>query len=859
MATSLKGAATATIALKEGPYVAVSAEDGSMTPPDAGFGLYVHDVRFLSAFEVRVAGVAPLLLSASDRETYVATMQLVNPPLRLPDGRTVAQQALSIRRARFIDGGLRERIGLLNSGPATVPLELSIELDADFGDMFAVRGYRPSPPAAVTVERVAGGLLLSATGADGVLRQTRVTTDPAPDAVTDRTLRFGAKLAPQERFVIEVTVVPTEDGHRPEPGSERPFDAAIELLRDRYAAFLAAGTRIETGDGRLDDLLRRSALDLRALVDHTPSGPMLTAGIPWYAVPFGRDALITGLETLDFQPELALGALRFLAAHQGQRVDPFTEEEPGRIFHELRRGELARMGAVPHRPYFGTVDATPLFVRLFVETVRWLGDRRIYDELLPHALAALEWCDTHGDPDGDGFVEHSSLPGSPLRNKGWKDSATSLCYRDGSPVELPAALVEVQAYVYAAKDGLAQLSAELGDGALAERLAAEAAALRERFEAAFWLPAERCYAQALDAGKRPVDAVTSNAGHCLWAGIAAPEHATLLVERLLEPDMFTGWGIRRGDHRGPRGGRALRRPSAAGAVLRLRQGPSVRVATGGVPRLLLTPGLVGRRALPPAPDRPRPATGGVRAATGDRSGPARGDRSSRLPRPPRRGPAPHVRGPPHGTPRPRHGRPLRTPARAGGAGLMRGRPSVLFVHYTFPGVVGGVETVVAHHAAGLRDQANVRLLAGRGRTGVTGVQRIRIPLVDSLHPAVVRVSRELARGRVTPAFAELREDLAAALLPHVRGADRVVLHNVATMGLNLPLVAALHEVAPGLPPGRLIVWIHDLAAADARHVALLHPGEPWALLSRPLRGARYVAVSVGRQEQAARLPGIAPG
>ncbi|KRT63040.1 MAG: glycogen debranching protein [Chloroflexi bacterium CSP1-4] len=544
MATSLKGAATATIALKEGPYVAVSAEDGSMTPPDAGFGLYVHDVRFLSAFEVRVAGVAPLLLSASDRETYVATMQLVNPPLRLPDGRTVAQQALSIRRARFIDGGLRERIGLLNSGPATVPLELSIELDADFGDMFAVRGYRPSPPAAVTVERVAGGLLLSATGADGVLRQTRVTTDPAPDAVTDRTLRFGAKLAPQERFVIEVTVVPTEDGHRPEPGSERPFDAAIELLRDRYAAFLAAGTRIETGDGRLDDLLRRSALDLRALVDHTPSGPMLTAGIPWYAVPFGRDALITGLETLDFQPELALGALRFLAAHQGQRVDPFTEEEPGRIFHELRRGELARMGAVPHRPYFGTVDATPLFVRLFVETVRWLGDRRIYDELLPHALAALEWCDTHGDPDGDGFVEHSSLPGSPLRNKGWKDSATSLCYRDGSPVELPAALVEVQAYVYAAKDGLAQLSAELGDGALAERLAAEAAALRERFEAAFWLPAERCYAQALDAGKRPVDAVTSNAGHCLWAGIAAPEHATLLVERLLEPDMFTGWGIR---------------------------------------------------------------------------------------------------------------------------------------------------------------------------------------------------------------------------------------------------------------------------------------------------------------------------
>ena len=544
MATSLKGAATATIALKEGPYVAVTAEDGSMTPPDAGFGLYVHDVRFLSAFEVRVAGAAPLLLSASDRETYVATMQLVNPPLRLPDGRSVPRQALSIRRARFIDGGVRERIGLLNTGPTAVPLELSIELDADFGDMFAVRGYRASAAATVTVANVDGGVVLSARGADGVLRATSVTTEPAPYAATDRTLRYQRELAPQERLVVEVTVVPTEDGQRPDPGTGRPFDEAIELVRDRYAAFLGAGTRIETTNGRLADLLRRSALDLRALVDHAATGPMLTAGIPWYAVPFGRDALITGLETLAFHPELALGALRFLAAHQGQRVDPFTEEEPGRIFHELRRGELARLGAVPHRPYFGTVDATPLFVCLFVETVRWLGDRGLYDELLPHALAALEWCDTSGDPDGDGFVEYASGPGSPLRNKGWKDSATSLSNRDGSPVELPAALVEVQAYVYAAKHRLARLAAELGDAPLAGRLEKEAADLRARFEAAFWLPDERCYAQALDARKLPVDAVTSNAGHCLWAGIASPERAALLVERLLEPDMFTGWGIR---------------------------------------------------------------------------------------------------------------------------------------------------------------------------------------------------------------------------------------------------------------------------------------------------------------------------
>ena len=344
--------------------------------------------------------------------------------------------------------------------------------------------------------------------------------------------------------MLEARAIPTEDGQLVEPGSGAPFDDAIERLRDRYADFLRGATDIATSDARVDDLLVRSALDLRALLDTAPTGPIPTAGIPWYAVPFGRDSLITGFETLVFQPDLALGTLRFLARHQGQRIDPFTEEEPGKIFHELRRGELARLGTVPHRPYYGTVDATPLFVCLFVEAVRWLADRAAYDELLPSALAALDWCDTYGDPDGDGFVEYSSGPDSPLRNKGWKDSVASLSLSDGSPALLPAALVEVQAYVYRAKRGLADLARELGDGELAGRLTAEAVALQQRFEAAFWMEDEDCYAQALDANKRQVTAVTSNAGHALWAGIASRERAARLVERLMRPDMSTGWGIR---------------------------------------------------------------------------------------------------------------------------------------------------------------------------------------------------------------------------------------------------------------------------------------------------------------------------
>lgn len=542
---TLKDVRLDTLALKDGPHVVVSATDGSMaTDEEAGFGYYVHDVRFLSGFDVRINGRRPLLLSASDRETYVGTVQLVNPALELDDGRVLPRQALSIRRARFIDGGLRERIGVLNSTPQSVPIDLSVSFDADFGDMFAVRGYHAGPRADVTVRHLPDGLLFGATGIDGVLRETTVTTEPAPGDVTGRTLHHRATLRSQESLVVEVRVEPREDGEPPDRGTGTPFDRAIELVRDRYSAFLSSGSRIRTSDVRIDEVLRRGALDLRALVDPEPGGPVVTAGIPWYAAPFGRDALIAGLQALSFHPDLALGALRFLGRHQGRVVDPVTEEEPGKIFHELRRGELARSGAVPHRPFYGTVDATPLFVCLFVETVRWLGERSVYDELLPAALAALDWCDTYGDPDGDGFVEHGTHPDSVLRNQGWKDSPTSLSRRDGTLVELPAALVEVQAYVYAAKHGLAMLALELGDEPLATRLESEAAALRERFERAFWMAAERCYAQALDRDKRPVDAVTSNAGHALWAGIASPDHAGLLVERLLEPDMFTGWGLR---------------------------------------------------------------------------------------------------------------------------------------------------------------------------------------------------------------------------------------------------------------------------------------------------------------------------
>src|SRR5438093_658149 len=328
----------------------------------------------------------------------------------------------------------------------------------------------------------------------------------------------------------------------PQPAHITP---ALDALNARYRRFIRGCTSYETSSETLDEgLIARSALDLRALLEFHEGGPFPTAGIPWYAVPFGRDALITAYQTLGWNPDLARGTLRLLARYQGQKVDEYTEEEPGKIFHELRRGELARLGEIPHRPYYGAVDATPLFALVFAETVKWTADRALWRELLAAAERALTWCHgPYGDPDRDGYVEYGAR-GTALRSQGWKDSSESLSERDGSWSELPAALVEVQAYVFAAKRGLADLYALDGDHKRAERLRAEARELQEKFERDFWMADENAYAQALNAKKRQVPAVTSNAAHTLWAGIASPDRATALVRRLMSPDMYTGWGLR---------------------------------------------------------------------------------------------------------------------------------------------------------------------------------------------------------------------------------------------------------------------------------------------------------------------------
>jgi glycogen debranching enzyme len=535
------------VVLKENRIMMVSDEMGDIPAGNTkGLGLYFSDTRFLSAYEFRLNRLQPILLSASVDESYVATFQMVNPVLLLDEGkRRIPQQSLSIRRSRFIYGGLHERIGVQNCGTEPVEIECSLRIEADFRDMFDVRGYKVQTRGTLRTPDVGErGITFTYDGQDGLLRRTDVAVDPTPRTLhEDGTLSWHFHLEPKDTVTVVVDVIPVIGENEPMLGYR--YDDALQALQGSYRRWHDNTTRISTDNAFLDrGLLRRSQMDLRILLEEFDSGIFPMAGIPWFSAPFGRDALIASIQTLMLNPEVARGTLRYLAQHQGRKVDPSREEEPGKILHEARYGELANLKLIPHTPYYGSVDSTPLFLVTAVEMMDWLNDQDLFVELLPAILGALKWVDLYGDHDHDGFVEYAERASGGVRNQGWKDSHDSLLYPDGRPAELPVALVEVQGYVYQAKVGLSRILERLGQPAMAERLAREAAELRRRFELAFWLDREQFYAQGLDRQKVPIPSITSNPAHGLWAGIIDPERAEILKDRLMAPDMFSGWGIR---------------------------------------------------------------------------------------------------------------------------------------------------------------------------------------------------------------------------------------------------------------------------------------------------------------------------
>jgi glycogen debranching enzyme len=431
------------------------------------------------------------------------------------------------------------------------PLSLSVEVAfaADFADMFDVRAAGPGrerPAVSGAVEN--GGLRFDYDGTDGERRSTAIALEPQPEEIhgfaAQFTARWPMELQPGSAHDVHIVVAPAA-----EAGPVPDFDEVREGVRESHREWVGACTALHTDNEEFERLVAASMRDLRVLL--TPiegadgvSGQISAAGIPWFVAPFGRDSLITAYESLPIQPDLARSTLLLLAALQATDDDPWRDAEPGKILHEMRFGELAAAGLVPHTPYYGAIDSTPLFVILAAAYNRWTNDQETLVALLPAIDSALEWIDRHGDADGDGFVEYERRSPGGLVHQGWKDSEDAIVDADGRLAEGPIALCEVQAYVYMAKLRAAEIYDGLGDPARGRSLRADAAALRDAFHDAFWNPDEGTFALALDGRKRQVASVTSNAGHCLFSGIVSERRAAAVVERLMADDMFTGWGIR---------------------------------------------------------------------------------------------------------------------------------------------------------------------------------------------------------------------------------------------------------------------------------------------------------------------------
>jgi glycogen debranching enzyme len=531
----------------DGSTFCVCDERGDVDGTAAASGFFASDTRFLSRSVLTLGGERPEALSHAQTVPHSAAFVLRNP---LVAG--LEPNELSVERGRFVGDAMEERIAIENHGRRRVQIELALEIAADFADIFAVKELDPTfghpstatlpPPRPLECD---GDHQLLRFSDAGYPARTLVHLSKPCVAEDDR-LRFALDLAPGERWELHVGVQPLLNGDRPLEGAsfEQHFADERHRVNESLASWrrLAPQLRCEWDD--LERTYERSVADLGALrmhVDGFTAGELPAAGTPWFMTVFGRDTLITCLQTLTLGPNLAASALRVLAATQADVDDPERDAEPGKIIHEMRRGKAAL--AWTDR-YYGTVDATPLFLVLLSEVWRWTNDPTLALELEEHARRALAWIDGPGDRDRDGFVEYERRSRTGIDNQSWKDSHNSMAFRDGEYAKAPIASAEVQGYVYDAKLRLAELAREVwGDPELAERLEHEAGELQARFNQAFWVDGSY-YAMGLDRDKRPIDALGSNMGHLLWSGIVPPDRAAAVADTLMGDRLWSGWGVR---------------------------------------------------------------------------------------------------------------------------------------------------------------------------------------------------------------------------------------------------------------------------------------------------------------------------
>ncbi|HYS09169.1 MAG TPA: glycogen debranching N-terminal domain-containing protein [Myxococcales bacterium] len=574
------------LVLKRGNLFAVAGRLGDIWPAGArDQGAYFEDTRFLSKLRLTVAGGPPVVLSTQTRAEYTSQVDLTVTSTHFGGVFQDPVNFLHLRREQVIDDQFAERLTLTNYLVRDIDYWVEYEFASDFADQFEVRGakrpmrgtyFRPL----VDDRRV----VCCYQGRDGVLYRAEVLFPTrAPDQIDGGRARFHFHLGPNESASLELHAIPSlyavrsgtsvreaadaarqpgfkappilaeepeggwlYPGSHPatQPPAPRRFEERTSRARADYRHWAEVCSKVDTDEEAFDFATAQSTADLKALSVYWDGRRIISAGVPWYASPFGRDALITGFQALLVNPEVAREALLFLAAHQGRRVDDFREEEPGKIMHEIRRGELARTGDVPHTPYYGSVDSTPLFIILYTEYLRWTNDRVTGEQLLPAAESALRWIEQYGDKDGDGFVEYQRKSERGLRNQGWKDSWDGVPHLDGTPADPPIALVEVQGYCIDARRRMARLYRQIGRREDAIRCTSAAQMLSRRLEEAFWMEKSGTYALALDGAKRQVQSITSNAGHLLFSRVIPDQRARRVARTLMSPDSFSGFGIR---------------------------------------------------------------------------------------------------------------------------------------------------------------------------------------------------------------------------------------------------------------------------------------------------------------------------
>jgi glycogen debranching enzyme len=531
--------------LKHGDTFGVFDHYGDIKPEGLGEeGLYHDGTRFLSGLLLDLEGGRPFFLSSTVRdENDQLRVSLTNPDflderlVRLPLG------TLEVSLTRFLwQGVCYQQLQVRNYGLEPVVTSLGLHFTADFADIFEIRGMRRKSrgqdlPPEVGTDRV----MLSYRGLDGVLRKSVIQFDSPPMRLTDSSAQTELTLDSQEERTFSLSIACEIEGR---PSRVVRFEEARAEVEADLERFSAWSCHLGTSNGQVNAWIKRAVADLHMLTTELPTGPYPYAGIPWFNTPFGRDGLITAFECLWMRPGLAKGVLTYLASTQATEVIPEQDAEPGKILHETRRGEMAAVKEMPFGRYYGSVDATPLFVLLAGAYYERTADRALIESLWPHIEAALDWIENYGDPDGDGFIEYHRQASDGLVHQGWKDSDDAIFHTDGTLAEGPIALCEVQGYVYAAWHAGATLAALLGHPKKAADLAKRAEELRERFERAFWCEELSTYAIALDGKKRPCKVRTSNAGQCLFTGIADPAHADLVARTLLSTESFSGWGVR---------------------------------------------------------------------------------------------------------------------------------------------------------------------------------------------------------------------------------------------------------------------------------------------------------------------------